>query len=74
MNQENRTNATVSSSRGPLDKATDSADRFVAGMIYCSLLDALVRKDDTLCGEDVDVEASLAVAWLTLSNHFGFEG
>jgi hypothetical protein len=83
MEREN-TN-TIPSYVGPLGRAEDSADQFISGMIYCHLLEQLLKQQtaiDATLKRDGDfqsmleareVESGLEQVWAHVMEIFNFE-
>ena len=75
----------TSSYVGPLAKAEDSADKFISGIVYCSLLEKLAEQQEAVNlilessadakqrKEAMETNADLELVWLTLGETLGLE-
>jgi hypothetical protein len=66
---------------GPLGKAEDSADCFISGLVYCTLLEQLLEKQRILdialasnpCARVLQENSDLEKVWLCLGETFAIE-
>jgi hypothetical protein len=76
MNEENNTYLSYIN-EGPLGEAYDSADYFVAGMVYYVMINNVVKEygmdSDTPKKLDATSEIILSAAIQQLADHFGHE-